>query len=635
MIDQALLQNSTNGDGSHSSHKDNRKNMQTVRLCFYTDFMKCQPLNFKGTKGVVKFATCTLLDAALTWWNGQTRSLGPDAYLMTWEVLKKKMMDKYYPQGKIKKLEIELWNLKNIDKYISELPDNIYESVKSSKPKMLDETIELANDFMDQKLYTYTERQTNNKRKADDLSRNNHCHQQQQPTKRQNVTKVYNMGSSEKKPYGGNLPKSSGNTNVVNAQRENRAIPKGNGLFKSGALGHFKRDCLKLNNKDRGNVNAQGWVYAVRNAEKKGNASRDPNFNVVTGNSYDVELANGNIVGVDTIMQGYTLNFLNHPFNIHLMPVELGSFNVIIGMDWLRRCHVVIVCDEKLIRLSPAESMRTRRSKDGIQNSIWTLRVSGYAIRADKCTCGGMIRKDIPKENLEPRADGTLCLNGRSWLPCYGDLRSMIMHESYKSKYSIHPSSDKMYQDIKKLYRWPNMKANITTYVSKCMTCANVKAEHQRPSGLLVQPAIPKWKYDNLKIDFITKLPKSSQGFDTIWVIVVRLTKSAHFFPVRENDPLDKLARLYLNRIVARHEIYVSIIFDHDGRLELPQELIRVHHTFHMSNLKKCYANEPLVMPLEGIHVNNKLQFLEEPVEIMEQEIKRLKQSRIPLVKVC
>nr|GEZ42073.1 putative reverse transcriptase domain-containing protein [Tanacetum cinerariifolium] len=556
MIDQALLQNSTNGDGSHSSHKDNRKNMQTVRLCFYTDFMKCQPLNFKGTKGVVKFATCTLLDAALTWWNGQTRSLGPDAYLMTWEVLKKKMMDKYYPQGKIKKLEIELWNLKK-------------------------------------------------------------CHK---------CNKIGHFARDGR---------SSGNTNVVNAQRENRAIPKGNGLFKSGALGHFKRDCLKLNNKDRGNVNAQGWVYAVRNAEKKGNASRDPNFNVVTGNSYDVELANGNIVGVDTIMQGYTLNFLNHPFNIHLMPVELGSFNVIIGMDWLRRCYVVIVCDEKLIRLSPAESMRTRRSKDGIQNSIWTLRVSGYAIRADKCTCGGMIRKDIPKENLEPRADGTLCLNGRSWLPCYGDLRSMIMHESYKSKYSIHPSSDKMYQDIKKLYQWPNMKANITTYVSKCMTCANVKAEHQRPSGLLVQPAIPKWKYDNLKIDFITKLPKSSQGFDTIWVIVVRLTKSAHFFPVRENDPLDKLARLYLNRIVARHEIYVSIIFDHDGRLELPQELIRVHHTFHMSNLKKCYANEPLVMPLEGIHVNNKLQFLEEPVEIMEQEIKRLKQSRIPLVKVC
>ncbi|GKA02263.1 putative reverse transcriptase domain-containing protein [Tanacetum coccineum] len=99
---------------------------------------------------------------------------------------------------------------------------------------------------------------------------------------------------------------------------------------------------------------------------------------------------------------------------------------------------------------------------------------------------GGMIRKDIPKERLEPRADRTLCLHGRSWLPCYGDLRSVIMHESHKSKYSIHPGSEKMYQDVKKLYWWPNMKADIAAYVRKCLTCARVKAEHQRPSGLIV-----------------------------------------------------------------------------------------------------------------------------------------------------
>ncbi|GKA00086.1 putative reverse transcriptase domain-containing protein, partial [Tanacetum coccineum] len=207
MIDQALLRNSTNGDGSHSSHGDNRRNVQTARPCFYADFMKCQPLNFKGAEGVVgltrwiekmesvfnisgcavenqvKFATCTLLGAALTWWNGQIRTLGPEAYAMTWEVLKKKMTDKYCPQGEIKKLEIELWNLKvkgndvpayterfqeltlictkfvaneteKIDKYLSGLPDNIYGNVKAAKPKTLDETIELANDLMDRKLLT-------------------------------------------------------------------------------------------------------------------------------------------------------------------------------------------------------------------------------------------------------------------------------------------------------------------------------------------------------------------------------------------------------------------------------------------------------------------------------------------------
>ncbi|GKA69446.1 putative reverse transcriptase domain-containing protein [Tanacetum coccineum] len=135
---------------------------------------------------------------------------------------------------------------------------------------------------------------------------------------------------------------------------------------------------------------------------------------------------------------------------------------------------------------------------------------------------GGMLienSKDPEKlrtEKLEPRADGTLCLNARSWLPCYGDLRTVIMHDSYKSKYSIHPGSDKMYQDMKKLYWWPNMKADIATYVIKCLTCAKVKAEHQRPSSLLVQHEIPQRKWDNITMDFVTKLPKSSQGYDTI-----------------------------------------------------------------------------------------------------------------------
>ncbi|GJY95629.1 putative reverse transcriptase domain-containing protein [Tanacetum coccineum] len=143
----------------------------------------------------------------------------------------------------------------------------------------------------------------------------------------------------------------------------------------------------------------------------------------------------------------------------------------------------------------------------------------------------GMLKK------LEARADGTLCLDNRSWLPCYGDTRSLIMHESHKSKYSIHPGADKMYHDLKMLYWWPNMKADIATYVSKCLTCAKVKAEHQRPSA----------------------------GFDSIWVIVDRLTKSAHFLPMKETDSTEKLTRLYMKEIVARHGIPVSIISDRDS----------------------------------------------------------------------
>nr|GFA12061.1 reverse transcriptase domain-containing protein [Tanacetum cinerariifolium] len=123
------------------------------------------------------------------------------------------------------------------------------------------------------------------------------------------------------------------------------------------------------------------------------------------------------------------------------------------------------------------------------------------------------------------------------------------MHEAHKSKYSVHPCSDKMYQNLKQLYCWPNMKADIATYVSKCITCLRVKAEHQKPSGLLVQPEILQWKWDHITMDFVTKLPRTSNGYDTIWVIVDRLTKSAHFLPMREDDSMDKLTKLYLKEV--------------------------------------------------------------------------------------
>ncbi|GKE05322.1 putative reverse transcriptase domain-containing protein [Tanacetum coccineum] len=172
----------------------------------------------------------------------------------------------------------------------------------------------------------------------------------------------------------------------------------------------------------------------------------------------------------------------------------------------------------------------------------------------------GMINK------LEPCVDRTLCLNNRSWILYFGDLRALIMHESHKSKYSINPGSDKMYQDLKRLYWWPNMKTKITTYISKCLTCVKVKAEYQKPSGLLVQPEIPQWKWENITMDFVTKLPNTATGQDTIWVIVDRLTKSAYFLPMRKDDSLEKLTRQYLKEGVSRLRVPVSIISDRDGR---------------------------------------------------------------------
>ncbi|GJW95736.1 putative reverse transcriptase domain-containing protein [Tanacetum coccineum] len=180
--------------------------------------------------------------------------------------------------------------------------------------------------------------------------------------------------------------------------------------------------------------------------------------------------------------------------------------------------------------------------------------------------------ENIKAENLrgmdkafEIRPDGTCCIKNQSWLPLFGNLRDLIMHESHKSKYSIHPGSDKMYQDLKKLYWWPNMKAIIAEYVGKCLTCSRVKAECQKPSGLLVQPEIPMWKWERITMDFITKLPKTSNGHDTIWVIVDRLTKSAHFIPTRETDSMETLTRLYIKEIVSRHGVPISIISDRDS----------------------------------------------------------------------
>ncbi|GKA21383.1 hypothetical protein Tco_0701372 [Tanacetum coccineum] len=433
--------------------------------------------------------------------------------------------------------------------------------------------------------------------------------------------------------------------------------------------------------------------------------------------------------------------------------------------------------------------------------------------------------ENIKAENLrgmdkafEVRPDGTRCIKNRSWLPLFGNLRDLIMHESHKSKYSIHPGFDKMYQDLKKLYWWPNMKEIITEYVGKCLTFSRVKADCQNPFSLLIQPEIPTWKWERITMDFVTKLPKTSSGHDTIWVIVDRLTKSAHFIPTRATDSMETLTRLYIKEIVSRHGVPISIISDHDSHftsrfwqsmqnalgtqldmsttyhpetdgqskrtiqtledmlrafvidfkkgwerylplvefsynnnyhasikaspfealygqkcrspvcwaevrdvqltgpeiihettkkivqirqrlqaardrqrsyanvrrkplefqvgdrvmlkvspqkgvirfgkrgklnpwyigpfkilkrvgpvaytLELPEELSNVYSTFHVSNLKKCLSNKSLVIPMKELRLDDKLNFVEEPIEIMDREVKQLRQSRTPIVKV-
>ncbi|GKA88135.1 putative reverse transcriptase domain-containing protein [Tanacetum coccineum] len=718
----------------------------------------------------VKFATCTLHSVALTWWNTHVKTVGHDAaYGMPWKTLMKMMTDKYCPRNEIKKLEIEIWDLKvkesdKIEKYVGGLPDMIHGSVVASKPKTMQDAIEITTELMDKKIRTFVERHTESKRKFEDTSRNtqNQQQQQQQQNKRQNTGRAYTAGTGVRQ-----MP-------IMLTTRKGTGSGQKPTCYECGVQGHFKRECPKLkNNNNRGNQvgggNAPAKVYTVEHM------GTNPDSNVVTStfllnNSYasilfntsadrsfvstafssqiditltaldhyyDVELADGRIIGLNTILRGCTLNILNHPFNIDLMPVELGSFDAIIGMDWLIKYQAIIMCAEKIIRLASASILALPEGREDF------IAYCDASIKG----LGAMLMQREKTERRKP--------------------------ENIKN------------EDV----------GGVGSPVMVICGCdhARVKAEHQRPSGLLVQPEIPQWKWDNITMDFIMKLPKSSQGYDTIWVIVDRLTKSAIFVPMRETDLMEKLARMYLKEVVTRHGIPVSIICDRDPRFasnfwrslqkalgtnldmstayhpqtdrqsertiqtledmlracvidfgkgwvnhlplvefsynnsyhasikaapfealygrkchspvcwvgvgevqltgpkivqettekiiqikqriqavcdrqksyaelkrkpmefqvedrvmlkvlekvgsiaykrKLPQELSRVHNMFHVSNLKKCYANEPLVVPFDGLHFDDKLQFIEEPIEIIDWEVKRLRQSCVPIVKV-
>ncbi|GJR93260.1 putative reverse transcriptase domain-containing protein [Tanacetum coccineum] len=314
---------------------------QAVHECSYSDFLKCKPLDFKGTEGVVgltrwfkkmksvfsisncttscqvKLATCTLQDDALTWWNAYIKTTTPKAaHAMPWATLKKMMTDKYCRGVRSRRLKLRCGILRmfskeiyKIEKYISGLPDMIHGSVKASKPKTMQKAIEFTTELMDEKTHAYAERQAEKKRKYDDLSKNNQ--NQQQQNKRQNTGQAYTAGNSDRKSYAGSKPLCS----KCNYNHEGPCLPR-----------------------------APAKVYVV------GNAGANPD-NIVADLYYDVELADERIIGLNTIFKGCTLNFLNHQFNINLMPVELGSFDAIIGMDWLAKYQAVIVCAEKIVRI--------------------------------------------------------------------------------------------------------------------------------------------------------------------------------------------------------------------------------------------------------------------------------------------
>nr|GEU99218.1 reverse transcriptase domain-containing protein [Tanacetum cinerariifolium] len=719
-------------DGNGNPNEDNRDARHVARECTCQDFMKCQPLNFKGTKGVV-------------------RTIGADAaFAMSWSELMKLMAKVYCLRTEIQKMESELWNLNmvpeeedRVKKFVRGLPDNIQGNVIATGPTRLQDAVWIANNLMDQNLKGYAVKNAENKIRFEVNQRDNHG--QQPPFKRlnvggQNVARAYMAGNIERKPYSGLLPF----CNKCKLHHEGPCTVRCRKCHKIGHLTRIVRsDYPKLKDQNRGNKagnkneigKAKGKAYVL------GGGDANPDSNVVKGMfllnnhyafvlfdsgafvsttfstlldvtpdtldvSYVVELADRRISETNTVLRGCTLGLLGHPFNIDPVQIELCSFNVIIGMDWLVNHHAVIVCDEKIMRIPYGDEVlivqsdRCGKGEKSKLSIISCTKTHKYIKRGCPIFLAQVTKKedrdkseekrledvptvrDFPENKIEQeehprqilellkkeelyakfskcdfwlskksvkfdwgekedvafqllkrelwvgsgvdseRKGHSLCvfqlkihkknytthdlelgvvvfalkkelnMRQRRWLELLSDYNCGIRYHPGKANVVADAFSQK--ERIKPLrvralvmtiglnlpvkilnaqiearreenYATEDL-CEIATYVSKCLTCAKVKAECQKPSGLLVQPVIPVWKWKNITMDFVTKLPKTSTGQDTIWVIVDQLTKSAHFLSTKETDSMEKLTRQYLKEVVSRYGVPVSIISDRDSR---------------------------------------------------------------------
>ncbi|GJU88623.1 putative reverse transcriptase domain-containing protein [Tanacetum coccineum] len=556
-----------------------------ARQCSYKEFMSCQPINFKGSEGAVglirwfertesvfsrrnctedykvKFATGTLTEEALSWWNSFAQPIGiEEAYKITWG-------------GDLKTYVRRFQELATLCPTMVPDSEKMMENCRNKGPatgsNLLPVTVTCHACGEKKALCKSVRKTTNNNAQGRAyMLRDRNAHQ---------------------------------NPNVVTGMfLLNQHLARV--LFDSGADKSFVSISL---------------------------ASKINIPPIIIDTFYNIKMADENLVSTNTIIQGANLTLLNQLFKIDLMPIKLGSFDVVIGMDWLSKYHARIICDEKVVHIPIDGETLIIRDFSKIAKPLTELtqknkkyiwgenQESAFQLLKQKLCeapilalpegnddfvvyCDASHQENYTTHDLELGAVvfalkiwrhyryGTKCtvftdhkslqhildqkelnMRQRRWLELLADYDCEIRYHPGKENVVAYALSwkerIKPLRDLKKLYWWPNMKAIIAEYVGKCLTCSRVKVECQKPSGLLIQPEIPTWKWERIMMDFVTKLPKTSSGHDTIWVIVDRLTKSAHFIPTRATYSMETLTRLYIKEIVSRHRVPISIISNRDS----------------------------------------------------------------------